>query len=101
MRGTILNGLRAGASKLLRDQRGNAMMLTAAAIIPVIGIVGSAVDIGRAYMAQLRLQQACDAGVLAGRPTERDAILGPLIETGRRHGLDVATIDALYRTTPH
>ena len=43
------------------------MMLTAAAIIPVIGIVGSAVDIGRAYMAQLRLQQACDAGVLAGR----------------------------------
>lgn len=67
MRGTILNGLRAGASKLLRDQRGNAMMLTAAAIIPVIGIVGSAVDIGRAYMAQLRLQQACDAGVLAGR----------------------------------
>lgn len=43
------------------------MFLTAAAIVPVIGIVGSAVDIGRAYMAQLRLQQACDAGVLAGR----------------------------------
>ena len=38
--------------------------------------------------------------VLAGRPTERDAILGPLIEAGRRHGLEVATIDALYRTTP-
>jgi Flp pilus assembly protein TadG len=66
MRGTfrrILNGFR----KLLRDQRGNAMMLTAAAIVPVIGIVGSGIDIGRAYMAQLRLQQACDAGVLAGR----------------------------------
>src|SRR3546814_20907922 len=42
-------------------------MLTAAAIVPVIGIVGSAVDIGRAYKTQLRLQQACDAGVLAGR----------------------------------
>lgn len=67
MRGTFLNGLRAGASKLLRDQRGNALMLTAAAIVPVIGIVGSAIDIGRAYMAQLRLQQACDAGALAGR----------------------------------
>ena len=38
--------------------------------------------------------------VLAGRPTERDAILGPLIDTGRRHGLDVATIETLYRTTP-
>lgn len=67
MRGTIFSRLRAGASNLFRDQRGNAMMLTAAAIVPVVGIVGSAVDIGRAYMTQLRLQQACDAGVLAGR----------------------------------
>lgn len=67
MRGTIIRRLWVGASNLLRDQRGNAMMLTAAAVVPVLGIVGSAVDIGRAYMAQLRLQQACDAGVLAGR----------------------------------
>lgn len=67
MRGTWISRLRAGAKALLRDQRGNAFMLTAAAIVPVIGIVGSAVDIGRAYMTQLRLQQACDSGVLAGR----------------------------------
>ena len=67
MRGTIFSRLRTTTSKLLRDQRGNAMMLTAAAIVPVIGIAGSAIDIGRAYMTQLRLQQACDAGVLAGR----------------------------------
>lgn len=67
MRGTILSRLRTVTSNLFRDQRGNAMMLTAAAIVPMIGIVGSAVDIGRAYMTQLRLQQACDAGVLAGR----------------------------------
>ena len=67
MRGTFFSRQRAGASKLLRDRRGNAMILTAAAILPIIGIVGSAIDIGRAYMTQLRLQQACDAGVLAGR----------------------------------
>ena len=67
MRGTSFRRLLNGARNLLRDQRGNAMMLTAAAIVPVIGIVGSGVDIGRAYMAQQRLQQACDAGVLAGR----------------------------------
>jgi Flp pilus assembly protein TadG len=67
MRGTFFGCLRTATSKLLGDQRGNAMMLTAAAIVPVIGIVGSAIDIGRAYMTQLRLQQACDAGVLAGR----------------------------------
>ncbi len=67
MRGTLISRMRLGAMKLLRDQGGNAMMLTAAAIVPVVGIVGSGIDIGRGYMAQLRLQQACDAGVLAGR----------------------------------
>lgn len=67
MRGTWTARLRAGTKSLISDRRGNAFMLTAAAIIPVIGFVGSAVDIGRAYMTQLRLQQACDAGVLAGR----------------------------------
>ncbi len=67
MRGTVFSRLRRGVTNLLRDRRGNAFMLTAAALVPVVGIVGSAVDIGRAYMTQLRLQQACDAGVLAGR----------------------------------
>ncbi|MBJ7438676.1 MAG: pilus assembly protein [Sphingopyxis sp.] len=67
MRGTVFSRLRLGTKSLLRDKRGNAMFLTAAAILPVIGLLGSGIDIGRAYMAQLRLQQACDAGVLAGR----------------------------------
>lgn len=67
MRGTCISRLRAGASNLIRDQRGNAMMLTAAMILPIVGFAGSGIDIGRAYMAKVRLQQACDAGVLAGR----------------------------------
>jgi Flp pilus assembly protein TadG len=67
MRGTVIHRFWLGAKDLLRDQRGNTMFLTAAAVVPLIGFVGSAVDIGRAYMAELRLQQACDAGVLAGR----------------------------------
>ena len=77
MRGISFSRLRAGTSKLIRDQRGNAMMLTAAAIVPVLGMVGSGVDIGRAYMAQLRLQQACDAGVLAGRRSMAARIAAP------------------------
>ena len=67
MRGTIFSRQRAGVSRLLHDRRGNAMFMTAAAMLPVVLMVGSAIDIGRGYMAQLRLQQACDAGVLAGR----------------------------------
>src|SRR3546814_4887101 len=62
----ISAGISDGCSSDL-DQRGNAVMRTAAGVGPLCGIVGSAVDIGRAYMTQLRLQQACDAGVLAGR----------------------------------
>lgn len=38
--------------------------------------------------------------VLANRPTERDAILGPLEDAARRHGLRVPAIDELYRQTP-
>lgn len=67
MRGTSFRDIWRAIRSFGRDQRGNAMMLTAAAVVPIIGIVGSGVDIGRAYMAEARLQQACDAGVLAGR----------------------------------
>lgn len=67
MRGTSIRDIWRAIRSFARDQRGNAMMLTAAAIVPVVGIVGSGIDIGRGYMAELRLQQACDAGVLAGR----------------------------------
>lgn len=59
--------IRNAFSRFISDQRGNTYFLVAAATLPMIGIVGSGVDIGRAYMADLRLQQACDAGALAGR----------------------------------
>lgn len=54
--------------KALRsDTAGNVYAMATAALFPIAGIIGGGVDIGRAYMAQARLQQACDAGVLAGR----------------------------------
>lgn len=54
-------------SRLRRDRRGNALAIIAAALIPLTLLVGSAVDTSRLYMIRTRLQQACDAGVLAGR----------------------------------
>ena len=54
-------------SRLLRDRSGNTLAIVAAATAPLIAIVGSAVDIGRGYVAHSRLQQACDAGTLAAR----------------------------------
>lgn len=52
---------------LRRDTGGNAMALMAAAIVPLLAMIGGGVDMGRSYLAQSRLQQACDAGVLAAR----------------------------------
>ncbi len=52
---------------LLRNQSGNTIMLVAAAIAPLLAMVGGAIDMGRSYLSESRLQQACDAGVLAAR----------------------------------
>ena len=38
--------------------------------------------------------------VLANRPTERDAILGPLLDAASQHGIDAPVLAALYRDTP-
>lgn len=54
-------------ARLLRDQRGNTMAMMTAAVIPMIGLVGGAVDMSRMYLVKARMQQACDAGALAGR----------------------------------
>ena len=56
-------------TRLRRDRSGNTLAMMAAAMIPLIGFSGSAVDMARLYVVKVRLQQACDAGVLAGRKT--------------------------------
>ena len=52
---------------LRRDVRGNTLAMMATALIPITALSGSAVDTARMYVVRVRLQQACDAGVLAGR----------------------------------
>lgn len=54
-------------SQLRHDQSGNVIAILAAAVIPVIGLVGGAVDMSRIYLVQARAQAACDAGSLMGR----------------------------------
>ncbi len=49
------------------DIGGNVFAMTAAAVVPMIGVVGGAIDASRMYMVRSRLQAACDSGVLAGR----------------------------------
>ncbi len=61
------NTFRGFLRRLAKDQAGNTMAMVAAAVVPMMAMVGGGVDATRAYMAQTRLQQACDSGALATR----------------------------------
>lgn len=53
--------------RLASDRSGNILAISAAAVLPMIGVVGGAIDISRMYLVKSRVQAACDAAVLAGR----------------------------------
>jgi Flp pilus assembly protein TadG len=53
--------------RLARNAAGNTAAIMAAALLPLAGFTGAAVDTARLYVVKVRLQQACDAGALAGR----------------------------------
>ncbi|WFL76463.1 pilus assembly protein [Altererythrobacter arenosus] len=52
---------------LARDTAGNALMMFAAALVPILLMIGSGLDASITYMARNKMQNACDAGALAGR----------------------------------
>lgn len=53
--------------RLRRDVGGNTLAMMAIGMIPLSALAGSAIDTSRLYFVKVRLQQACDAGALAGR----------------------------------
>lgn len=73
-------------ARLRGDARGNTTAIAVAAILPLVAMIGSAVDVSRAYMAKSRLQSACDAASLAARRVmTNDALDATAIETGERY----------------
>ena len=60
-------------TRLRRDVAGNTLAIMAIAVIPLTAFAGCAIDAARLYVVKARLQQACDAGVLAGRKFMTDA----------------------------
>lgn len=58
--------------RLLRNDAGNTLIITAFLLFPMIAMIGSGIDMSRAYMVKTRLQAACDSGVLAGRRAMSD-----------------------------
>lgn len=67
MGGTVRASLRSLIDSLLHDTAGNTLGIALATIILLVSLAGSGTDMARAYMTKTSLQNACDAGVLAGR----------------------------------
>ena len=63
----MARGITGFLQRLRADTQGNTMMFTAAALIPLVAVIGGGLDASRIYLAQSRLQQACDAAALAAR----------------------------------
>lgn len=62
-----MSGTRAFLARLGADARGNTLAIVVAAIIPLLAMIGSGIELSRVYMAKTRMQSACDAASLAGR----------------------------------
>lgn len=61
----------------------------AISLIPITALAGSAIDVARVYVVKGRLQQACDAGVLAGRKFMDDSNAGSTLDdTARNRATD-------------
>ncbi|RPF70337.1 TadE/TadG family type IV pilus assembly protein [Aurantiacibacter spongiae] len=71
--------------RLARNEAGNVIAIIAASIFPLLALIGGGIDMGRGYLSQSRLQQACDAGVLAARKR-----LGTQVAAGAEITQDVA-----------
>lgn len=59
-------------TRLRDDRAGNTPIMIAAAVTPLLGMVGGRFDTRRSYLSQSRLPQACDPGVVAARKTLGD-----------------------------
>jgi hypothetical protein len=53
--------------RIARDERGNVMILSALGMSLLLAMGGGALDLSRIYLIKTRMQQGCDAGVLAYR----------------------------------
>jgi len=65
--GKQINRTNGFMARLAHNEAGNVLAIVAAAIFPLAGLIGGGIDVSRLYLAKTRLQQACDAGALAGR----------------------------------
>jgi Flp pilus assembly protein TadG len=67
MWGSNVKSIIACLRRLVADTAGNVLPLAGVGVLVLAAMIGGGLDMSRGYMAQSKLQQACDAGVLAAR----------------------------------
>jgi len=71
-------------ARLLRDNRGNVLVIVGAALVPLTIMIGSGIDLSRAYMAKSKMQSACDSAALAARRVlKNDTLTSDVENTGK------------------
>lgn len=85
--------------RLLRDTAGNTLAIMAAAMLPLMGMVGSAIDMSRLYLVKSRLQQACDSGALAARRTMTNSTLDANARTQAQNFFSTNLREGTYQAT--
>lgn len=81
----ILRKIQRVLKRLWPSTSANVLPYVCFAMIPLMVLIGSSVDISRAYMVKTKLQSACDASSLAARRVMRNDDLNSTVEaTGRQ-----------------
>ena len=91
--------IRAFVRRLWEEQAGNTLAICAAAILPLTAVVGSALDLSVVYMTRAKLQNACDAGVLAGRQFMQGTDFNDAVENEAQEFFDFNFPDGTSGTT--
>ncbi len=85
-------------TRLVRDTRGNTLAILGAAMVPLAAMIGSGVDMSRAYMAKNRLQAACDSAALAARRIMQNDQLTDAVRNEANRFFDFNFPQELYNT---
>ena len=97
--------LRVALRQFHTDQRGQAFIIFAAALIPLLGVAALVMDVGQLYVKQRELQNAADAAALAGSAllpgstaSQRAAAMTLAEEFAGLNGVDPADLDISIET---
>ena len=88
--------------KRLRDERGQALILTVAFLTVLIGMAAAVLDLGAWYRQHRQLQLTADAAALAGAqklPSDQSDAVALAVEYGQKNGGGIASGDVVITGT--